>query len=844
MADLDDVLSAVRRGTPRHRTFDPAAPKSHDASHSELSAVEGDALREFLSEDPLLGATRRGVRPAPQAHAAPKPPDEAAARLYAQRYGTLRDALRKLPAQPSWHGRWFVAGAPELGDAFVAGEFVTTGAMPLTATTEARAVARMLAHDSAAGARTPHATRVVFAIRGRSARVVSGMPGQISAHQRNGGVFPPDTRFLIESITRATPLPNPDAMPQVRWKSRYWPAGRTPIVLVRLREMLPYDGPAPSVDAKGLRTGVVEPVLRPDLADERLTALQLGARLETDASGIYTLADGGTLAYVDDAWQPVQYVTERQRWELLDRRRTQQSGMPIALDGAAKTWRSAVAPECAAEPGLALSPTADSGIWTDRQGQTYIALYGHYYRAHRDPKTWRITATDTASRSAASGVRLPAQASGVPVRFEQATGQWVVRPRAYERQVLRLRGGAPGRRPPGIVSGLTQVSAHTGLVAAHLPKLQALAERENLIIAFRPVERHATQLIEEGYPTKDFHIKGKSSDWGPMAGFIPVDQTYSKLNGQRDTVEKFNGKVRESLEAAPDRPGGAPRAVAGPLTVSEARLVYLAEQGLITKRVGPGEHRILEARGRDGRDYTFTAIPARGGYRIEHDGMPLQVLCDPAIGKGITADYDLLLVAPHLGAYGALDGVPLHDTSHDVFKARMESYASFKRGGVDALPAPLRDVYMHPGKFYAKAHKDMGNASARTVALIPKLNRVLDRASGARATAQLEARSLAPPLVHHGADAANPFTEPGANYPATFFLPRQFGELDKVVLAENSQALAYVIQLAKDHGYQVPLNPQWEQDVRGVSRTSFARSRSDLERRSRDPQRFRDAEWP
>jgi hypothetical protein len=632
-------------------------------------------------------------------------------------------------------------------------------------------------------------------------------------------------------------------MPQVRWKSRYWPAGRAPIVLVRLREMLPYDGPAPSVDAKALRTGVVEPVLRPDLADERLTALQLGARLETDARGIHTLADGGTLAYVDDAWQPVHYVTERQRWELLDRRRPQQSGMPIVLDGADRTWRSAVAPECAAEPGLALVARADSGIQTDSQGQTYIELYGHYYRAHRDPKTWRITPADTASQTAASGVRFRADARGVPVRFEQATGQWGIRPRAYQRQVLRLRGGAPGRFPPGIVSGLTRVTSRTGLVAEHLPKLQALAERENLIIAFRPVERYATQLIAEGYPTKDFHIKGKSSDWGPMAGFIPVDQTFSKLNGRPRAIEKFNAKVLESLNLPPDRPGGAARAASGPLTVSEARLQYLAEQGLITLRPGPGERGTLEARGRDGRDYTFTAIPERGGYRIEHDGMPLYVLCDLATRKGITADYDLLLVAPHIGEYGELDGVPLKDTSHDVFKARMENYASFKAGGVDALPAPLRDAYLDPAKFYAKAHKDMGNTSARTIALIPKLNRALGRANELHESALPAASRPGPPLVHHGADAANPFTEPGANYPATFFFPSQIGELEKVVLVENSQALAYVIQQAKDQGYQVPLNPQWEDDVRGVSRSSFTRSRSDLESRSRGQQPLQDTGW-
>ena len=85
-----------------------------------------------------------------------------------------------------------------------------------------------------------------------------------------------------------------------------------------------------------------------------------------------------------------------------------------------------------------------------------------------------------------------------------------------------------------LVCGLDAVSAlgsEHGIVISHLAILAALAEELDIVFAFRPVNPLATQLIEQNYPTKNLTIKGKSSDWGPMAGFIPVRQEWSKLAG-------------------------------------------------------------------------------------------------------------------------------------------------------------------------------------------------------------------------------------------------------------------------------------------------------------------------
>jgi toxin LF subunit len=78
-----------------------------------------------------------------------------------------------------------------------------------------------------------------------------------------------------------------------------------------------------------------------------------------------------------------------------------------------------------------------------------------------------------------------------------------------------------------------------GMVLDHLQKLADFAEQHNIVFAIRPTNYLATQLIAHGFPTKGIEVKAKSADWGPMAGFIPVHQEFSKLNGNEKAIEEF-----------------------------------------------------------------------------------------------------------------------------------------------------------------------------------------------------------------------------------------------------------------------------------------------------------------
>ncbi len=88
----------------------------------------------------------------------------------------------------------------------------------------------------------------------------------------------------------------------------------------------------------------------------------------------------------------------------------------------------------------------------------------------------------------------------------------------------------------------------SGLVFSHADAIQEVTMREKVIIITRPVNPDSTPLIRSGEATKGMNVKGKSSNWGPQKGYIPADQTYSKLWGKPvKEIEKYAKKTSEML---------------------------------------------------------------------------------------------------------------------------------------------------------------------------------------------------------------------------------------------------------------------------------------------------------
>ena len=90
----------------------------------------------------------------------------------------------------------------------------------------------------------------------------------------------------------------------------------------------------------------------------------------------------------------------------------------------------------------------------------------------------------------------------------------------------------------------------SNMVPEHIEEFSKVAQESNSIILFRPVNQHSTALIKGDAATKGMNIKGKSSDWGPQKGLIPIDPMYSKM--AKESGELAEGvtpkKIREYHE--------------------------------------------------------------------------------------------------------------------------------------------------------------------------------------------------------------------------------------------------------------------------------------------------------
>jgi len=116
----------------------------------------------------------------------------------------------------------------------------------------------------------------------------------------------------------------------------------------------------------------------------------------------------------------------------------------------------------------------------------------------------------------------------------------------------------------------------TGIPLAHMDAFQTVATKQRCIVMCRAVGTACTQLIEESYSTKGFHVKAKSCNWGPMSGFVLDDPNLTKR--KPDEVNKQGSDLKHAF-----KDWGAK---ATPLYISEPRRARLMEQGVITRAIG------------------------------------------------------------------------------------------------------------------------------------------------------------------------------------------------------------------------------------------------------------------
>ncbi|MFC0139327.1 hypothetical protein ACFFJN_03950 [Erwinia mallotivora] len=166
--------------------------------------------------------------------------------------------------------------------------------------------------------------------------------------------------------------------------------------------------------------------------------------------------------------------------------------------------------------------------------------------------------------------------------------------------------------------------------------------------------------------------------------------------------------------------------------------------------------------------------------------------------NAFTADYDLLIISPHISDVGSNDNLPVPDVAHKVFQHRVNSYHKKL-----TINNQLVQDYYDVDSFYKKEDNDIGNASERVRILIDLINAKLV-GDGER-------------VVHHSMDCISPATDLSSNYPATFALPIKIGRFDKLCVINSNEELKELINEARSSGYYIKINPLWEKELNKCS---------------------------
>lgn len=141
------------------------------------------------------------------------------------------------------------------------------------------------------------------------------------------------------------------------------------------------------------------------------------------------------------------------------------------------------------------------------------------------------------------------------------------------------------------------------------PLISQIREKLNdkgdaIAIAIRNVEQSAHTYLSSGHPTKNFHIKGKSSNWGPHQGLIPVRQEYSKLAARSpDKIKNANEGVTTCILNK--------FAMSVPFTIKpDAPYLKDKEKSTVSGRI-----EWVETQG--GKEYRFSARPCKTAHDDE-----------------------------------------------------------------------------------------------------------------------------------------------------------------------------------------------------------------------------------
>ncbi len=363
-----------------------------------------------------------------------------------------------------------------------------------------------------------------------------------------------------------------------------------------------------------------------------------------------------------------------------------------------------------------------------------------------------------------------------------------------------------------------------GFPDAHIKAFKGVAQKMKMVVSSRELNPCCTDLVLEGYAAKGFHIKAKTCDWGPAAGFVVEDHRFIK--GSTD-FEKQKAAISGAFGHG---------AVCIPIFLSEERVAQLKKRKIINVTSEDGNSIKATAHSeKEKRDYRFVLVKTlglKGGsptmWGVHYDpsekpepssarkeiglNLPRHASLQPLMGmvnpddsggdklgvrSAVAGDYDLWCVFPH-------QGVKDHGIGDRPMQLRAALPKSAAPGIVSrAVASGVAFDPRNPGLKASLSQKqenpDLGNFSLGIMKVKNALN-----------AACLAAGYGGGNIVQHSDYGGNPFGD--IDYPLIFFVPNaQFTAADHFVVssAEAMNGLKRVLKEIEKRGFVVKLNPAW-----------------------------------
>jgi toxin LF subunit len=370
-----------------------------------------------------------------------------------------------------------------------------------------------------------------------------------------------------------------------------------------------------------------------------------------------------------------------------------------------------------------------------------------------------------------------------------------------------------------------QDTSHThpdqGMTPGDMQAAQLVAAERNEIIMFRDTGCWSRPYIAAGHPTKPFHVKGKSSDWGPQAGLVPLNSEFSKAFAQKD-IDKGIAANRHAIQGNYARPiplfvseqfiqnellvrkGSANRPPIDRVSRPRPGIIYFFCTKPNDDPNAAGKPYVLFGKKDSGDRYQIFTFPLdapktkeRELFLKESSGEPMLVMTVPGADLPITGDYDLFAVCPSWGSYGAKDKKmdPTLDDKRQNASRNLTAAKAFSPDIQVAQQARISLAKIEVAR--TPEDPDRGNLTPRILELIGSLTAAMGGIF---------------PRVHHNAESGRPFA-PGAadGFPVTTFHPKRgVGgyQFLNATINDVGDLRQYFSAVFAD-GYYVPRNRAW-----------------------------------